>query len=75
MLVSNLQATIFTSNVFGMIPGIETTTSDASMTFMLSIATMITVILMGFSLHSIRFLSILYPAGTPILMAPFIISI
>lgn len=72
---SSLQAAIFTANVMGMIPGVDTTTSDASMTFMLSIATMVTVIVIGFSLHSIRFMSILYPTGTPTVMAPFIILI
>jgi ATP synthase subunit 6 len=75
MAISSIQATIFTSNVMGMIPGVETTTSDASLTFMLSIATMVTIILIGFSLHSIRYFSILYPTGTPTIMAPFIILI
>jgi len=58
-----------------MIPGVETVTSDASLTFMLSIGTMVTVVLIGFSLHNIRFFSILYPTGTPTIMAPFIIFI
>jgi hypothetical protein len=75
MTTSSLQAAIFTSNVFGMLPGVETVTSDASLTFMLSIATMVTVIMIGFSLHSIRYFSILYPTGTPTIMAPFIILI
>jgi len=58
-----------------MVPGLETTTSEASFTFLLSIATMLVVILLGFSLHKTRYLSILYPTGTPIAMAPFIILI
>jgi ATP synthase subunit 6 len=58
-----------------MIPGIETSTSDASLTFMLSISTIIIISLIGFSLHSIRFFSLLYPTGTPTIMAPFIILI
>jgi len=72
---SSVQAAIFTSNVVGMVPGVETITSDASLTFMLSIATMVTVVLIGVSLHSVRYFSILYPTGTPTVMAPFIISI
>jgi F-type H+-transporting ATPase subunit a len=36
---------------------------------------MITLILIGFSLHSIRYFSILLPGGTPLIMAPFIILI
>jgi len=58
-----------------MIPGLETTTSDASLTFFFSITTMTTLILIGFSLHSIRYLAILFPTGTPLVMTPFIILI
>jgi len=58
-----------------MVPGVETTTSDASLTFMLSIATIITITLLGFSLHSIRYVTILFPTVTPTVMAPFIILI
>lgn len=73
--ISGLQASIFSANLLGMIPGLETTTSEASFTFLLSISTMITIILIGFSLHNIRYMSILYPTGTPTIMAPFIILI
>lgn len=73
--VSAIQASILVANVLGMVPGLETTTSDASLTFFFSITTMITIILVGFSLHSIRYLTILYPTGTPLVMTPFIIAI
>jgi ATP synthase subunit 6 len=59
----------------GMIPGVETTTSDASLTFMLSISTLVFVILVGLTLHGVRYAAILYPTGTPTAMAPFIILI
>jgi hypothetical protein len=36
---------------------------------------MLTIILIGFALHNFRFLSVLYPTGTPLVMAPFIILI
>jgi F-type H+-transporting ATPase subunit a len=58
-----------------MIPGIETATSEASFTFLLSIAVMVVVTVVGFSLHSIRYIGVLYPTGTPTAMAPFIILI
>jgi len=58
-----------------MIPGVDTATSDASLTFMLSIATLLTIVAIGFALHNIRYFSILFPTGTPTIMAPFIISI
>jgi len=60
-LGSKLQSVIFTLNVFGMLPGIETVTSEASVAFTLSFATLITVVVVGFTIHGIRFLSILYP--------------
>lgn len=72
---SSTQSSIFIANIVGMFPGVETTTSDASLTFMLSISTIISVTLLGFSLHSIRYVTILYPTGTPTIMAPFIIMI
>jgi len=72
---ASLQAAIFTANIVGMVPGVDTTTSDASLTFMLSIATIVTITLLGFSLHSIRYVTLLYPTGTPTVMAPFIILI
>jgi len=58
-----------------MIPGLETTTSDAASTFYFSISLMVTLVLLGFSIHSVRYLAILYPQGTPIVMTPFIILI
>jgi len=58
-----------------MLPGLETVTSEAAFTFLLSISTMLTVILIGITLHNVRYLAILYPTGTPTIMAPFIILI
>jgi hypothetical protein len=75
MASSGMQASVFSTNLLGMIPGIETTTSEASLTFLFSISTMVTFILIGFSIHGVRYLSILYPTGTPTVMAPFIILI
>jgi len=74
-ITSGTQAAIFNSNIFGMIPGMDTITSEASLTFLFSISTLISLILIGFSLHNVRYLSIIYPTGTPTLMAPFIILI
>jgi ATP synthase subunit 6 len=75
MNISGIQSSILIANVLGMIPGLETLTSDASLTFFFSVATMITLILIGFSLHNIRYFAILFPAGTPLIMTPFIILI
>jgi len=72
---SGMQSSIFSSNLLGMIPGTETTTSEASLTFLFSISSMVAFITVGFAIHGIRYLSILYPTGTPTVMAPFIILI
>lgn len=74
-IISGIQASIFSANIVGMIPGLETITSEASFAFLLSISMMISIILVGFALHNIRYMSILYPTGTPTVMAPFIILI
>lgn len=75
MNVSGIQSSIFMSNALGMIPGLETTTSDAALTFFYSLSTMVTLILLGFALHNVRYFAILFPTGTPIAMTPFIILI
>jgi ATP synthase subunit 6 len=75
MNASGVQSSIFISNVMGMVPGLETTTADAALTFFYSISTMTTLILVGFALHNVRYFAILFPAGTPIAMTPFIILI
>lgn len=74
-LGARLHSTIFTMNVLGMFPGVETITSEASVAFTLSFVTLITVVIIGFTIHVIRFVAILYPTGTPTVIAPFIILI
>lgn len=75
MSITGLHSMLFISNIIGMVPGVGTITSDATFTFFLSFSTLISIILFGFALHSARFFSIIYPSGTPIVMAPFIILI
>lgn len=75
MNISSIQSSIFISNAMGMIPGLETTTADGASTFFYSFSTMTTLMLVGFALHNLRYLAILFPAGTPIAMTPFIIVI
>jgi ATP synthase subunit 6 len=75
LLTSTTHSFVLTSNLLGMIPGSDTITSEASITFLLSISTMITLVLVGLVIHNVRYFSILYPTGTPTIMAPFIILI
>lgn len=71
----SFQGIVLISNLIGMVPGFETQTSEASFTFWLSFLVLLTVIHIGLSIHGLRFLSILYPTGTPTVIAPFIILI
>lgn len=73
--VSNLQFSILAANILGMFPGAELNTTSACVTFFYSLTTMTTLILLGFALHNVRFMSILFPTGTPVVMTPFIILI
>ena len=75
MNTAGIQSSLLISNIVGIIPGVETTTSDAALTFFYSISTMTTLILLGFALHSARYFAILFPTGTPIAITPFIILI
>jgi ATP synthase subunit 6 len=70
-----MQSIILSANGVGTVPGAETLTSEASLTFFYSFTTMSTLILAGLILHGIRYLSILFPDGTPLIMTPFIIVI
>ena len=49
MNTSGIQSSLLVSNVVGMIPGVETTTSDAALAFFYSISTIVTLILLGFA--------------------------
>jgi ATP synthase subunit 6 len=70
-----MQSSILSANLIGMLPGIYTVTAEAALAFLFSISTITTIILLGISLHSVRFFSIIYPPGTPTLMIPFIVVI
>lgn len=70
-----MQSSILSANLIGMLPGVDTVTAEAALAFLFSISTIVTIVLLGISLHSVRFFSIIYPSGTPTLMIPFIIVI
>lgn len=63
------------SNVLGMVPGVETSTSEAALTFFISFSTVIGFMIIGFTLHGARYFSSLLPSGTPFLIMPFILII
>ena len=60
-------------NVFGMIPGSYTSTSQIFITGAMSAAVFLFVVMVGFYKHGLKFLGMFYPEGTPMVLAPFIV--
>jgi hypothetical protein len=69
------QSAVLVSNLSGVVPGSETITAELSLVFMLSFSTVISYIYFGFVVHEHRYMSIIFPAGTYIIMAPFILMV
>lgn len=59
-------------NVFGMIPGSFTSTSQIVITGFLAVAVFIGVIAIGFIKHGFKFLTLFIPHGAPALLVPVI---
>ncbi|MHB1606969.1 MAG: F0F1 ATP synthase subunit A [Leptospirales bacterium] len=66
---------VFLGNFLGLVPGVFTVTSELVVTGILAVAVYLTSLLIGFSRHGLKFLSILVPEGVPIWMTPLIIPI
>lgn len=60
---SNVRASILNASLLGTVSVVETVTGEASLTFLFSIATMVTFMLVGLSLRSARYFPILYSAA------------
>jgi F-type H+-transporting ATPase subunit a len=72
-VVYTLFTFILCANLFGMIPFGFTSTSHLVITFGLSVSIFIGVTIVGFLHHGIHFLSILFPPGAPIMLAPLLV--
>lgn len=59
-------------NVFGMIPGSFTSTSQIVITGFLAVAVFLSVIIIGFMKHGFKFLTLFIPHGAPALLVPVI---
>lgn len=66
---------IFILNVMGLLPFGFTVTSQLIITFALAIIVFSIVIVFGFAMHGLKFLSLFMPKGTPIFIAPLMIII
>ena len=66
---------VFTCNMVGMIPGFFTVTSHIIVTAALAALVFLTVIIVGFAKHGIRFLKLFVPEGVPIAILPLVVLI
>ena len=73
--IFSLFTIILTLNLFGMIPYTFAVTSHISVTFALAVTVFLTVTILGFATHGVRFLSLFLPAGVPWVLAPMMIVI
>src|SRR5439155_6135774 len=62
-------------NILGLIPGSYTVTSQIVVTAAFALFVYSMSIVVGFVLHGIKFLGILMPAGTPVLLLPLMVPI
>ncbi|MGO4572392.1 F0F1 ATP synthase subunit A [Microvirga sp. 2TAF3] len=66
---------VLTLNLFGMIPGFFTVTSQIVVTFALAALVIVTVIAYGTVTHGMHFLRLFAPSGVPIWLLPIIVVI
>jgi ATP synthase subunit 6 len=74
-LIFTLFIFILTCNLLGMIPYSFTVTSHIIVTFFLSLSIFIGVTIIGFMHHGIHFFSFFLPAGSPLVLSPFLVVI
>jgi F-type H+-transporting ATPase subunit a len=73
--VATLFVFILFCNLLGLIPGSYTVTSQIVVTAGLALFVYSMSIVVGFVLHGFKFLGILMPAGTPVLLLPLMVPI
>src|SRR5436309_15825463 len=73
--VATLFVFILFCNLLGLIPGAYTVTSQIVVTAAFALFVYSMSIVVGFVLHGIKFLGILMPAGTPVLLIPLMVPI
>jgi F-type H+-transporting ATPase subunit a len=74
-LIFTLFAFIFTCNMLGMIPGAFTVTSHIVVTAALALLVFVTVLIVGFAKHGVKFLKLFVPDGVPVLILPVVVLI
>jgi F-type H+-transporting ATPase subunit a len=73
--VATLFVFILFCNLLGLIPGTYTVTSQIVVTAVFALFVYTMSIVVGFAVHGLRFLGILIPPGTPVLLLPLMMPI
>lgn len=66
---------IATNNLMGLVPYTFATTGQFALTFSLSFSIVLGATILGFSLHGLKFFSLLVPAGCPLALLPLLVLI
>jgi ATP synthase subunit 6 len=66
---------VFFSNVLGLIPYSNTLTAQLVITFYLAFTLFLSLNISGVAIHKQNFLSLFFPSGTPLALAPLIVPI
>jgi len=74
-LVFSLFIFVLFCNLLGMFPYSYTATSHVIVTFALAALLFVVIVIAAFKKHGLKFLSIFMPSGTPLWLAPLLISI
>ena len=74
-LITSYLFIIFFSNVLGIIPYGITLTAQLVITFYLAFTLFLSLNISGIAIHKHHFLSLFFPSGTPLLLAPLIVPI
>lgn len=73
--IATLFVFILFSNILGLIPGTYTVTSQIVVTAVFALFVYAMSIVVGFAIHGFKFLGILIPPGTPVLLLPLMMPI
>lgn len=74
-LLTSYMFIIFFSNVLGLIPYGLTLTAQLVITFYLAFSLFLSLNISGIVIHKQNFLSLFFPSGTPLMLAPLIVPI
>jgi ATP synthase subunit 6 len=74
-LITTYSFIIFFSNLLGMIPYGITLTAQLVVTFLLAFTLFLSLNISGIAIHKHHFLSLFFPSGTPLALAPLIVPI